>query len=132
MAARLKTLLVILMLPLCACQSLSEKRQADALEETLRDYETLFRWGDLAQLHRFSGPRLRGRQLVVAPDLRITRYEVVQGPTVVTPDQALQSVVIEYVLESTQQVKELLDEQIWRYDADNEAWFRQNPLAEFR
>jgi hypothetical protein len=129
---RIAVLLCLALLVLSACQSLSEKRQENLLQDTLRHYEATLRWGDLSQAQGFgsAGPEPAAQALI--PDLRITRYQVVQGPSLVDPYQAVQIVAIEYVFESTQQVREIVDQQVWRYDPQAESWSRISPFPQFR
>jgi hypothetical protein len=124
-------LLCLALLVTSACQSLSEKREATLLQDTLRQYEATVRWGDLSQAQGFAsdGAEVAAQQL--RPDLRITSYQVVQGPSLLDRHRAVQAVAIEYVYESTQQVRELMDQQVWRYDPQAQSWSRQSPFPEF-
>ena len=114
---------------LVGCQTLSEKHQATVLEETLRKYEATMRWGSIqnARSYRvedasFSSP--------INKELRIIHYEVVQGPTLIGEDKALQTVLIQYVFESSQSVKELVDQQVWQYE--DAQWMLQSPFPVFK
>jgi len=122
----------IALLILSACQSLSEQRQATLLQDTLRRYEATVRWGALSQAHEFVDPGARVELENPRPDLRITGYEVLQGPAMVDAQRAVQAVLIEYVFESTQQLRQVVDQQVWRYDPQTETWSRQSPLPEFK
>lgn len=129
---RIAALLCLVLLGLSGCQSLSEKRQTTLLQDTLRRYEATVRWGDLAQARSFGGSNSGSSEQKTSPDLRITGYQVVQGPSMVDAQRAVQVVAIEYVFESTQQVRELIDQQVWHYDPAIESWTRQSPFPEFR
>jgi hypothetical protein len=129
---RIAVVLFLALLGLSACQSLSEKRQAILLQDTLRQYEAVVRWGDLAQARGFGGSGVDSTAQPVRSDLRITSYEVVQGPSMVDEHLALQTVAIQYVFESTQQVRQIIDQQQWRFDPASESWSRQSPFPEFR
>lgn len=126
------TLLFVLSVLLSACQSLSERQQSSLLLDTLRRYEATVRWGDLEQAQGFMTDAKEPVDSKVARDLRVTRYEVVQGPSLLEQNRAVQAVSIEYVFESTQQLRQLLDQQVWLYDEDSATWSRQNPIPEFR
>lgn len=129
---RLAVLLCLALLGTSACQSLSERRQTTLLQDTLSRYEATMRWGDPAQARRFGSSDSGSSQQTLSPDLRITGYQVLQGPGMVDAQQVVQAVAIEYVFESTQQVRELVDQQVWRYDPSTESWYRQSPFPEFR
>lgn len=126
-----QTLLLLLVLLLCGCQTLSEKKQGAALSDTLGRYEAALRWSGVEQAQHFhpDGP---SAQTGDTADLRIMGYEVIQGPTMLSEDQALQTVIIQYIFESSQMLKELKDQQIWEYDRDEQSWSLQSPFPVFR
>jgi len=115
---------------LAGCQSLAQRQQATALEDTLRSYEAAFRWGAAQQLNGYRAAQ--GSQPAPFPkDLRIVHYEVVQGPTRVAGDRAVQTVRIEYLREADQVVRELLDHQVWVYRPGQMQWQLHSPLPHF-
>ncbi len=125
-------LLSLLLWSVSGCQTLSEKKQTDVLVETLKRYEATLRWGAIQQAQSFSADDAATYIPGRSKDLRIIQYEVVQGPTQVSEEKALQTVVIQYVHESSQSVRELLDQQIWQYDAEREKWLLQSPFPTFK
>lgn len=129
---RQPTLLLVLCVLLSACQSLSEKHQSSLLLDTLNRYEATVRWGDLEQAQGFAQDGIRPAGEQAADDLRVTRYEVVQGPSAMERNRAVQVVMIEYVFQSTQQVRQVLDQQVWLYDEDSASWSRLSPIPDFR
>ena len=125
--------LTVLMFLLAGCQTLGERKQSDDLLEVLRNYEAAIRWNSLEQASRFQQPDMSGTAMATTPgDLRVTHYEVVQGPSMVTQDTALQTAVIQYVFEDSQVVHELIDQQTWRYDREAEHWYLASPLPTFK
>lgn len=132
MIARKLTLLYLILLHLSGCQTLSEKNQANALEETLDRYEAMLRWGNVDQARLFGLTDASRTTSSRAKEIRVIHYEVIQGPTKVSENQAVQSAVIQYVFKSSQTVRELVDQQIWQYDDESEAWSRQSPFPEFK
>ena len=125
-------LLALLLWPLAGCQTLGERRQSELLVETLRKYEATLRWGAMQQAQSFASADLGSFSPTGNKDLRILHYEVIQGPTQLSEEKAVQAVLIQYVRESSQSVKELLDQQVWIYDEENETWTRQSPLPAFQ
>ncbi|MEN8177187.1 MAG: asparagine synthetase [Pseudomonadota bacterium] len=125
-------LLSLLLWSLTGCQTLGEKRQAAFLVETLRKYEATLRWGSMQQAQSFASDDVSKFSPTRSKDLRIIHYEVIQGPTQVSEIKALQAVLIQYVHESSQSVRELLDQQIWEYDEETEQWTLQSPLPVFK
>lgn len=123
---------LLLVLLSAGCQSYGEKKQADQLESTLRNYETTIRWGMVEQAYGFRSPEAQEQSLPAIPkDLRVTNYDVIQGPSMVGQDKALQLVRIQYVFESDQILRELLDHQVWGYDANEKGWVLRSDLPKF-
>ena len=128
-----RILFVLLFGSLAGCQTLSERRQGEMLVDTLRRYEATLRWGAMQQAQSFaSAEDLAKLSPTRTKDLRIIHYEVIQGPTRVSEDKAVQAALIQYVRESSQNVRELLDQQVWVYDAQTGHWTRESPLPVFQ
>jgi hypothetical protein len=125
-------LLILLLWTLAGCQTLGEKQQTNLLVDTLRKYEAALRWGSMQQAQSFASTDIAKFSPTGRSDIRIIHYEVVQGPALVSEVKALQSVLIQYVHETSQSVKELLDQQVWQYDDETEAWTLISPLPEFK
>ena len=118
---------------LAGCQSLSERKQADSLQEILRNYEAVIRWGSIDQARRFLSPDRQSEAVAPVPrDLRVTHYEVVQGPSMLGPQQAVQAALVQYVFEDSQVVRELVDRQTWQYMPESQSWYLISPLPEFK
>jgi hypothetical protein len=127
------SILLLVSLLLTGCQTLSERNQSEALNEVLRSYHAMIRWGSVQQAKAFqSSKQLQGETAAVPKDMRVTQYEVVQGPAMVGPDRAVQTAVIQYVFEESQIVHELMDQQIWEYDPEAERWFLISPMPVFK
>jgi hypothetical protein len=93
----------------------------------------MIRWGSVEQARAFQNSvQSQGETATVPKDLRVTQYEVVQGPTMVGTDRAVQTAIIQYVFVESQIVRELMDRQTWEYDADSERWFLASPMPVFR
>jgi hypothetical protein len=118
---------------LSACQTLGERKRAQSLQDTLRSYEASIRWYSGRQAAKFQDP-----QSTVTDahsdhaNIRVTGYDVVQGPTMLGDLRAVQTALIQYVLRDSQVVKELTDQQVWLYDEAQEKWFLNSPVPEFK
>ena len=111
------------------------RQRADSLQETLRSYEATIRWSSGQHAARFR--QAQSDTTVTQPDskpvnIRITHYEVVQGPTMLGDKRAVQTAVIQYVLQDNQIVREITDQQEWLYDEAKEKWFLNSQVPEFR
>jgi hypothetical protein len=122
-----------LSLLLVGCQTLSERKQSDKLQQVLRNYEGVVRWGAVDQLRRFYRPEAMEAMVKVPQEqMRVTHYEVVQGPTKVEENRAIQTAVIQYVFVELQVVRELIDQQTWVYDPEQERWYLVSPAPDFK
>ncbi|MCU7795534.1 MAG: asparagine synthetase [Candidatus Thiodiazotropha sp. (ex Myrtea spinifera)] len=118
---------------LMGCQTLSERKQSDALQEILRSYEAMIRWGSVEQAKGFLRPGQVGEVEATTPrNMRVTHYEVVQGPTMLDSSRAMQTAIIQYVFEESQVVREMMNRQTWEYDQESERWFLVTPLPAFK
>jgi hypothetical protein len=123
----------LLILLFAGCQTLSERKQSDALQEVLRNYEGVIRWGSVDQARRFLRPEAVGEEhSEVLSATRVTHYEVVQGPALVDENKAIQTAVIQYVFVDSQVVREVVDQQTWEYDPESERWYLTSPLPRLK
>lgn len=130
---KITSMILVSALLLMGCQTLSERKQADALNEILRSYHAMIRWGSVEQAKGFLEPNQAKGYVDATPgDLRVTHYEVVQGPTMMDSNHAVQTAFIQYVFEDSQVVRELVDRQTWEYDKDSGHWFLISPLPVFK
>lgn len=124
---------VLLVLLLVGCQTLSERKRVDALQEVLRNYEGVIRWGSAEGSRRFLRPdAISGSMTKPAEEMRVTHYEVLQGPSMVEDGKAIQTAVIQYVFVASQVVREVVDQQIWEFDPKTERWYLISPLPDFK
>ncbi|MCU7920138.1 MAG: asparagine synthetase [Candidatus Thiodiazotropha sp. (ex Epidulcina cf. delphinae)] len=131
----LRVLLILLPMSvlLAACQTLGEHQRAESLEDILRRYEAAIRWSSGRQAHNFLSPELAKSEIPpVQRDVRVTHYEVVQGPTMLGDIRAVQTVVIQYVFQDSQVVREISDQQDWRYDEEAEVWHLHSQVPAFK
>lgn len=136
-----KTVYILLVTALLAagllsgCQTIGEREQSKILEETLRAYSSVIRWGSLQKAYSFRKPS--GEEgLDDIPkgldNIRVTSYEVVQGPTMTSETTAVQAVLIEYIHKDRQVIKKITDKQLWRYDEEKESWSLATKVPNFK
>jgi len=129
-------LLAITYLLLTACQvaSITERSEANKLRDTLNAYEATVRWGALEQAYGFLTPSLKAQVQVPGNlgNVRVTGYQLLSGPSKLTPHKVTQTVVIDYVLQDQQVVRRISDRQLWIYDEAEGGWQRANPVPELR
>jgi hypothetical protein len=117
---------------LTGCQSLAERKQSTQLQDVLRKYEGVIRWGSIDQALRFYRPdEVEGMVKKPLEEMRVTHYEVVQGPTMVEDNRAIQTAVIQYVFVESQVVREVVDQQTWEFEIEEERWYLISPTPAF-
>lgn len=128
--AVLAALLVGLML--AGCAAVEKDRRANSLDAATKSYLAALRWSDFEAAVGFLPPDARPSELPAAfEDLRLTRYEVVRSPVMLTEDSASQTVAIEYLYEYNQIVRRLTDRQAWQWDEEAQAWWLESGLPDF-
>jgi hypothetical protein len=129
---RLHIIILPFLIQLVACQTLGEHTRAETLETTLRNYEGSIRWTSGQQAYQYLPPDHKDKDYKpTSKNIRVTHYEVVQGPTMLGEDKAIQTAVIQYVLQDSQVLKELVDKQQWGYDEEEEVWHLYSPVPVF-
>lgn len=111
---------------LTACASVHES-ESRALETTLFAYGNALRWGDIQQALPFVDPETLKQHPVTALDLerykqvRIVSY-IEQNPVPAGPHQVRQVVKISLLNVNTQTGRDIIDNQLWRYDETTKHW----------
>jgi hypothetical protein len=125
---------LLLLLPIVSgCTKIDQRRQADALELTLRSYESVVRWGPLVNAYGFLRPE-EAAKAEIPPDLdqvRIVSYVVRVAPAKLDEDTASQTVEIGYTRQDQQTVRTISDRQIWVYDRDKRIWHLGSEVPRF-
>lgn len=107
-------------------------READDLRVILHRYEAAVRWGDLSKAYGFLKPGTRVQIPPGLENIRVTSYETVSPAAPQSEGRWTQTVAIQYLHRDRQQVKTLIDRQIWVKDPEGEFWYRDNPIPQFR
>ncbi len=135
---RIAPLLIVVILatvPLSGCQTFGERKQSTALEDTLRLYAGIVRWGALRKAYSFRNPE-SVEALDKIPEglhnIRITSYEVIQGPVMSDEITAIQTVYIEYIHKDEQVIRTLQDKQVWHYNDEKESWTLNSKIPLFK
>ena len=127
--------ILLLVLPLLAgCKKIDQRRQADNLGRTLRSYESVVRWGSLANAYGFRRPEDAARDEIPADldQVRVVSYMVQVAPVMLDEETAVQTVEIGYIRQDQQAVRKAADRQIWFYDGEKRLWHLSSPVPDFR
>lgn len=127
---RLLTGFGIAALLLAGCSSIEKDKRANGLQAATNGYQAALRWGYYDTALAFLDPKTPPPQIDFK-GLRLTGYDVVQSLRMPDKANALQTVLIEYLYEDRQVVKQLTDQQRWRWDEAHKAWFLQSGLPKF-
>jgi hypothetical protein len=126
-------IIITLVSMLSACKTLGEHKRTQSLQDTLRSYEATVRWSSGQHAVKFQAPDTATTEILPGrTNIRVTGYEVIQGPTMLGEKRAVQTAVIQYVLQDSQVVKELADQQVWLYDETDEKWYLNSQVPEFK
>ena len=134
--SRLSFLLLLLAVTGCeTVNTIKEKQLGVELEEYLKQYQGTVRWGRMEDAYGFLKPEI-ARQVRIPKGLenfRVTQYRVIKPPTFRSKTTATQTIAISYILLDRQIERTLIDDQVWQRENEQaKAWYRINPIPEFR
>jgi hypothetical protein len=72
--------------------------------------------------------REAGASSASTEETRVTHYEVIQGPSLVEENRAIQTAIIQYVFVNSQVVREIVNQQTWEFDPESGNWYLISPL----
>lgn len=129
---RLIPLVCVLLLTACKSSPFTEEIPSK-LELQVRTFEDVVRWGALEKMYAFL--KLEADQEIeIQPGLeniRVTNYELGSPIRMIEPGRWTQTAVISYVLTDRQVLRQLVDQQIW-VSEEEDVWYRENPVPQFR
>ncbi len=124
----------VLALPLLGgCGAVKKDQMTVTLQSATSGYHTALRWGNYPAAFGYLHPDLRSdKPLPAAFDgLQLTGYDVIQPPRILENESATQIVLIQYLYEDRQVVKELQDRQVWQWDEQKKSWWLKSGLPRF-
>ena len=107
--------------------SMVHESEGRALEKTLFAYGNALRWGDIQQALPFVDPELLKAHPLSELDMqrykqvRIVSY-IEQNPVPVGPHEVRQVVKMSLLNVNTQMERDIVDNQLWRYDEATRHW----------
>lgn len=120
---------------LSACASDPTRGKVQALDEATRGYAATIRWGDIEQAEAYVDPVYREAHPLSSIDraryaqVRISGYNE-QKAVRVSENELHQNVEIVLINQNTQGVRNLIDRQVWRYDAKAQRWWLASGLPD--
>ncbi len=124
---------ILILLSPAGCGAVKKDKLAVGLQSATNAYQSALRWGYYETAYGFLHPDARQDKPLpkVLEGLRLTGYDVVQPPTIQGEETATQIVMIEYLHEDRQIVKQITDRQLWRWDESVQAWRLHSGLPKF-
>jgi len=118
---------------LTGCATLDEKKKEQQFDDTMRVYEHAIRWGDFATAIAFQRLEQTAKSQAVPSDsIRVTSYRQLNTQILANGEEARVSVNIDYYNSDTLKVVTVTDNQVWKFDPDEFAWYITTPLPPFR
>ncbi len=130
MPVRSRFLLLAAVLLVAGCASHTKET---ALDQTLDGYASTIRWGDIPSALQYVNPEV----LKTSPpsELQMARYQHVRvsgyetnGPQPVSETEVHQRVVIGLINVHTQTQRDVIDNQVWKYNSETERWWLESGL----
>jgi len=117
------------------CAAVNQQSKNNALETTLVAYANALRWGDIEQALPFIDAETQKAHPLTPLDMQ--RYKQVhiasyieQTPVPVGQNEVRQAVRIMLVNVNTQTEREIVDNQLWRYDEKTKHWHNVSGLPD--
>ena len=133
MVMRQLALLLLISMCLTACATLETRERESAFDEASNVYGKAIRWSDFEtaeQLRRLDAEHTaRPRP---ADDIRVTSYKTVRMKPAADGNEIAVTVRITYYHDDAMTLKEITDQQLWKYNADEQSWHIATPLPEFK
>ena len=132
----LRWILAMLSAALLSACAASGKSKASDLEATLMAYEGAIRWGNIEAAVGFLDPASQEEHPVSRLTLeRFQQLQIVgyreQAAPILGPDGlARQMVLVEMVNIHSQSPRQIMDRQVWRYDAESKRWLLTSGLPD--
>lgn len=112
------------------------RTKADQLDDNLRAYAGAIRWGAMSEAMAYIDPKTLEEKPISKFDLdrfaqfRVVGYRVQNAPVIDQNNTARQQVIIELVNKHTQNPRNVLDNQVWQFDAALKRWVLRSGLPD--
>ena len=118
-----------------ACAAIDDSKKTISLDKSLYFYESAMRWADFTaanSLRRYEGDPAPATDPARLKRIKVTGYEVLN--TIPSGDESAVyiSVKISYYDEDNLKLTSVTDNQVWQYDAGQDAWYVSTPLPVFK
>lgn len=126
-------LLLLISTFLCACATMETRQRETTFDMATAVYGKAVRWSDFeaAEQLRRMDDKQTARPLP-ANDIRVTSYKTVRASPNADGNEIALTVHITYYHDGVMTLKDVTDQQVWKYDADEQNWYITTALPEFK
>jgi hypothetical protein len=127
--------IIIFMLLISGCGSITGYRKMEQLNETMQAYEQVIRWSEFDYAMIFLEPSEREAN---PPDeslykrIRVTAYKIKKTALSDDEMQAVQVAEISYYKIDNVTLKSFSDHQLWEWDTKDKRWYLKSGLPDFK
>ena len=133
--AGLKLYIVLILLLVVGCASVSEMKRMDKFEQTTDAYELAIRWSDFDMASSFlkdqDDPQI-GPQIENLKQFKVTAYTVKRFLPSADKSQVLIIADVQYFKKNGLVVKNCSHRQLWQYDKDRQSWYLTSGLPDLK
>ena len=133
--AGLKLYIVLLLLLVLGCASVTEMKKMDKFEQASHAYELAIRWSDFEMASSFiknqEDPDLSA-QIEHLKQYKVTSYEVKRFLPSEEKSHILVFADVQYFKKDGLIVKNYSHRQLWQFDPDKEGWYLTSGLPDFK
>lgn len=131
----LKLYLVLLILLVVGCASVTEMNKKDKFEQITNAYEIAIRWSDFDMASSFlkdqQDPKLAS-QIEHLKQFKVTAYSVLRYIPSADKSQVLINADVQYFKKDGLIIKNYSHRQVWQYDQDKDIWYLTSGLPELK
>jgi hypothetical protein len=134
-AMRTLVLLTMTILAVSACATIEGKKKTATFETAVFRYSKAIRWSEFGladSMRRLPEGLHTAQPAEFLEHIKVTSYETLATSPVADGSEVRVTVRIVYYHNDSPKLSTLLDNQIWKYDADSHSWHITTPLPVFR
>ena len=135
MKIHVRMIALTVLLCLAGCGSMHTRQRLGELEESLRTYGRLLRWGEYEAALKYMVRREAEEgsvDLGLLRNIRITAYDVLSRTVEPDNTEAVIRVKIDFYDADYGRLRSLMDVQTWWYSDEHERWFLDDSLPDFQ
>lgn len=128
-------LATLTVLALSACTTIDSKKKSSTFETAMFQYSKAIRWNEFGladSMRRLPDGQQPVQSAELLEHIRITSYETLGTNSIDDGSEIRVAVRIKYYHDDSMSLDTLIDNQVWKYDADKKTWYITTPLPAFR